>query len=208
MDTSALQTEYDCKVKLFEQLKEVAHYELITEIKKKKIDIHSIVPRIKNISSVIDKIQRKGIKDPFTEIRDFVGLRVVCLFLNDIKEISDIIKNTFDVLEEENKIDDARAEIFSYKLPQFKVKLKDISTADFEYQVIKDMPFEIQLRTIAQDAWASISHCLEYKQPYGIPDHRKRDFFALNGLFYVADTHFEMIRKEQWEYFQKIYKSI
>lgn len=203
MDTSALRTEYERKAKFFEQLKDVAHYELITGIKREKIDIHWIFARIKDFSSVIDKIQRKGIKDPFTEIRDFVGLRVVCLFLNDLQEISDIIKNTFEVLEEENKIDDARAEIFGYILPQFKVKLKDISTADPEYKVIKNMPFEIQVRTIAQDAWASISHHLEYKQQYGVPDHRKRDFFALNGLFYVADTHFEMIRKEQWEYFQK-----
>jgi len=49
------------------------------------------------------------------------------------------------------------------------------------------------------DAWANISHFLEYKSENDIPLELKRDFNALSGLFYVADTHFEMFYKERQE---------
>ncbi len=201
MDTARLRTEYEGKAETFERLRDVAKFVLTEEIKRKKIKIHSIPARIKSFNSFLkkaqdlEKKQGKEIKDPFTEIRDIIGLRVVCLFLDDLQKIADIIKTRFEVIEEENVIGDTGADIFKYYLPQFKVKLKDTSTH------YKDIPFEIQVRTIAQDAWASISHCLAYKQEFGapIPNDMERDFYALNGLFYVADTHFIMIRKELYK---------
>jgi len=75
-----------------------------------------------------------------------------------------------------------------------KLKTTDITLLGEE---IKKIPFEIQVRTIAQDAWAAISHYLDYKKKSVIPDQLKRDFHALSGLFYVADTHFLFIRREQ-----------
>jgi len=35
---------------------------------------------------------------------------------------------------------------------------------------------------------------LDYKQEIDIPSNLRRDFYALSGLFYVADTHFELFR--------------
>jgi hypothetical protein len=61
------------------------------------------------------------------------------------------------------------------------------------YDPIAGAAFEIQVRTIAMDAWANVSHYLEYKTEEDIPKELKRDFYALSGLFYVADTHFEML---------------
>jgi hypothetical protein len=60
------------------------------------------------------------------------------------------------------------------------------------YDHIANMPFEIQVRTIAMDAWANVSHYLEYKSETDVPSDLRRDFYALSGLFYVADKHFEM----------------
>ena len=45
------------------------------------------------------------------------------------------------------------------------------------------------------DAWASVSHHLDYKQELDIPFETRNDFNALAGLFYVADTHFELFEK-------------
>lgn len=42
------------------------------------------------------------------------------------------------------------------------------------------------------DAWATISHYLDYKTDKDVPSDLRKDFYALSGLFYVADTHFEM----------------
>jgi len=45
------------------------------------------------------------------------------------------------------------------------------------------------------DAWASVSHHLDYKQQIDIPRELRTDFGALAGLFYVADTHFELFKE-------------
>ena len=62
--------------------------------------------------------------------------------------------------------------------------------------LLRQMTFEIQIRTICQHAWSSVSHNLFYKNEKYVPRNVKRDFHAINGLFYVADTHFEMIKEE------------
>ena len=56
------------------------------------------------------------------------------------------------------------------------------------------IPFEIQVRTIGQDAWASVSHHLAYKQETSFPPDQFRDLYALSALFYLADTHFEFLK--------------
>jgi putative GTP pyrophosphokinase len=59
------------------------------------------------------------------------------------------------------------------------------------YDNIKDISFEIQIRTISMHAWAAISHHLEYKGEWDVPAHLKKSLNALSGLFYVADGEFE-----------------
>src|SRR5947208_10717429 len=63
------------------------------------------------------------------------------------------------------------------------------------YDAISGMPFEVQVRTILMDAWANVSHYLDYKGEADVPKPLRRDFYALSGLFYVADSHFEMFFK-------------
>jgi len=43
-------------------------------------------------------------------------------------------------------------------------------------------------------AWATVSHHLDYKQDVDIPSSLKKDFYALSGIFYVADSLFEQFR--------------
>jgi ppGpp synthetase/RelA/SpoT-type nucleotidyltranferase len=59
------------------------------------------------------------------------------------------------------------------------------------YDSIKGQRFEIQVRTILMDAWANVSNYLDYKSDRSIPSELRRDFFALSGLFYVAEQHLE-----------------
>jgi len=42
------------------------------------------------------------------------------------------------------------------------------------------------------DAWDNVSHHLDYKGESSIPSEPRRDFYALSGLFYIADQHFEL----------------
>jgi len=193
MNINELRREYNQRVPSLKQLGIRAKQILSREITRKKIRIHSLDGRVKGFSSFYDKIRRKSVKDPFREIEDLVGLRVVCLFLSDIPEIGTIIKDTFRIVKEDNKIATIGADVFGYLAVHFDVRLRD-GHSDHRYRLLRNTTFEIQVRTIAHDAWASISHYLEYKEAGRIPDTLKRDFYALSGLFYIADTHFDLLR--------------
>jgi len=62
-------------------------------IKKDNIDAQ-IEYRTKNIKSFIDKINREGkdYKNPFAELTDLVGIRIICYYLEDVSPIVNIIK--------------------------------------------------------------------------------------------------------------------
>ncbi|MHC4604763.1 MAG: GTP pyrophosphokinase, partial [Planctomycetota bacterium] len=135
------------------------------------------------------KVAVKKIEEPFKDIKDFVGLRVVCLFLSDLDRVEKVLDDTFEVIGRKDKTNDIGKDVFGYMGRHFIVKLKEAKETN-------DMLFEIQVRTIAQDAWASVSHYLDYKTN-SIPEDLEKDFHALSGLFYVADTHFSFIKQDK-----------
>lgn len=149
------------RIGLFNKLIETAKFTISQAIQSQQIKIHSFNHRIKGFDSFVEKIRRKEVKEPFQEIMDVVGLRIVCLFHSDVKEIGVIVRKNFEIIEEDDKISSVDVDIFGYMSLHYKAKLKDVQS---DYKDFKDIPFEIQIRTIAQDAWASISHYLDYKK--------------------------------------------
>ncbi len=192
MDTRALFSEYQKNHQSFTALAEAANNILSRELTKANIKIHSLPFRVKSFNSFIEKIQKENYQRPFNEVKDLVGIRAVCLFSSDIKEIAVVSKNVFAIIEEDNKFLNNAPNSFEYLDHKFVAKLKDDSVPS-HLKAFTDHSFEIQIRTIAQDAWASISHIF-YKKERVFPQHFERDFYALHGLFYVADTHFDMLK--------------
>lgn len=203
MDFGKLSSEFEQKEPTLQRLKEEALFILNEALKKKDIKVHLVTSRVKSIKSFIDKVNRKQSEKPFEEIQDIVGLRVVCLFLSDIPRIGDVVRSCFEVLSEDNKIEDYEVSSFGYLSVHFIAKMKK-ELAGPRYDEIKGVPFEIQVRTIAMDAWATISHYLDYKTDQDVPRELKRDFYGLSGLFYVADTHFEIFFRSREESREKI----
>nr|VFK61725.1 MAG: ppGpp synthetase catalytic domain-containing protein (RelA/SpoT-type nucleotidyltranferase) [Candidatus Kentron sp. TUN] len=195
MDREVIMAQYDAGSDNYKKLTKIIE-EILRDsiVKKGGIKIHSITSRVKSFDSFMDKLKKKKFSQPFKEIHDLVGFRIVCLFLSDLSEIRNIIREEFNVFEEDDKINDQDINIFGYMSLHVKAKLKDSVDSLSMYELNK-ISFEIQIRTIAQDAWASISHYLNYKRNT-IPDELKRDFYALSSLFYVADTHFLTLQKE------------
>ena len=186
-----LYREYDKRKEQFRQLELVAKSQLDRAIKSQRIKIHSMLSRVKSFDSFAEKARRKSLRDPFNEVRDLVGLRIICLFLSDLSKVASIIKDTFRLISEEDKIDHRPKNLFGYMDIQYIVALKESAVLG-----IVSLPFEIQVRTIAQDAWACVSHELYYKQPETIPEEWERDFYASSALFYVADQHFRILHQQ------------
>jgi hypothetical protein len=108
-----------------------------------------------------------------------------------VERIATVVRNTFQVLSEDNKIQGAEVSSFGYMSVHFVATMKAEYSGP-RYDNLANLPFEIQVRTIALDAWANVSHHLDYKSDKDVPAELRKDFYALSGLFYVADRHFEM----------------
>lgn len=204
IDRATLTLDFEKATPYNTELCRLAHSILEKRIKETAIKIHSIPSRIKSFESFLDKVDRYQSKSPFTEITDIVGLRVICLFLSDIENIGNLIKENFELLKEDDKIDDSEFTSFGYMSVHFIVRLGNTYKKTI-YSDISEIPFEIQVRTIAMDAWANISHYLDYKTDQDIPKELKRDFYALNGMFYVADKHFQLFFERREEKHEEIF---
>ena len=203
----SLENEFKEKLPKYTKLKNEVQFIINDELENKNIKIHSLTSRIKTFDSLNNKANRKDISNPFKEINDIVGIRVVVLLRSDLEKVENLITNNFDIISKDNKIDDMDTSSFGYMSNHFIVKLKDVYNGP-RYNFIKDLVCEIQIRTIAMDAWATISHYLDYKTEHDVPKELKKDFYALSGLFYVADTHFELFYKERDESKQNAEKDI
>ena len=61
--------------------------------------IEQVTGRVKTISSIIEKAQKKNIdlEDFEDEIDDIAGIRIICQFVEDIYKVVDIIKRRSDM---------------------------------------------------------------------------------------------------------------
>jgi len=174
-----------------EQLLDEGLFTLKKALAGEQIRVHSITSRLKTLGSFINKAKKKQLTDPINDMHDIAGIRIVCLFLSDVERIGDLIRNCFHILSEDNKIEGTNASSFGYMSVHFDVTMKHAHQGP-RYDPIAGIPFEIQVRTIAMDAWANVSHHLDYKSDKDVPSELRKDFYALSGLFYVADKHFEL----------------
>jgi putative GTP pyrophosphokinase len=182
---------------------EVEHI-LKKKLKNSGIEIATISSRAKTWKSFWEKIEKKEYANPFEEVSDFSGARVVHLYAQDAEKIEEIIRNEFEILETVNKIDKNGESKFGYSAIHFIVKLNR-NTSGARYDELKNLCCEIQIRTVLQDAWAIIEHHLGYKSV--IPSALKRKLNGLAGLLEVADDQFEQIKSAREEYISSVFKS-
>lgn len=165
------------------------------------LDVYS---RVKDFDSFQDKIDRKKYEDPFSQIEDICGLRVVCYYPSDITKIEQIIKNEFEIINSEDKISSLDPDKFGYRSYHFIVQLKNEWLKVPNYRGLSGLKAEIQVRTILMHAWADISHKLSYKKKEHIPELFQRNLFQLSALFEIADDRFEILRTDREKYRDQI----
>jgi ppGpp synthetase/RelA/SpoT-type nucleotidyltranferase len=143
------------------------------------------------------KVEREGrdynIQDHIT---DMVGIRIVCLYEDQIAQIRDILIRNFEKLNETDKTfllnEDIR--VFGYKGLHLDLRLSSPRVEFNEYARFKDVQFEVQIRSIVQDAWSEVDHKLKYKKK--IPEGIQRRIVRMAALFELADQEFVAIKNE------------
>ena len=122
--------------------------------------------RIKQAASMEEKCQRKNLprvpESALKEIRDAIGIRIVCGFIEDIYQTIEVIRQLegCEIVLEKDYIRAAKPNGYrSYHL------ILEVETPyeDCHGQNPGRYFVEIQLRTIAMDSWASIEHQMKYK---------------------------------------------
>jgi putative GTP pyrophosphokinase len=197
-ESSAWEGEFRVKEHLYEDLAAEAEFALGRALRQANVQVHTIKPRTKSLDSLREKVARKEYEDPMREAEDLAGVRVVVLFRSDLPRVREVIHDLYEPLSEEDTIDGGEPSSFGYMSVHYIVRLKE-HHAGPRYDHLQGLKLEIQVRTIVTDAWDSISRYLDYAGESSIPSALRRDFFALSGLFYVADKHFELfyIRSEE-----------
>lgn len=190
----------------YEQLCAEIAYILKNKLEKDDVEFSSVSYRAKTLKSFLEKIERKTYENPFKELTDFAGVRVVYLYQNDLPKIESIINREFKILEKVDKLNDKGIDKFGYGAIHYIVRLGKNSSGA-RYDDLKTLVCEIQVRTVLQDAWAIIDHHLVYKRESEIPSSILRKLNSLAGLFETADSQFEAIRKEREIYLTELDKS-
>jgi len=158
----------------------------------------SIRFRVKTFENYFRKFVRRLREVDYTHevvITDLLGIRIICPFLETLKEVEKVVRELFSIVEVENKGDGYSFKEFGYESTHVLVKLPLPEIDPMGEPLICA---EIQIRTILQDAWAEVEHELIYKAGFNPFDKPlKRKLAAVNANLTLADIIFQEIRDYQ-----------
>lgn len=155
--------------------------------------IEQVKGRVKKISSILDKMQKKGlsIEEIEDEIDDIAGIRIICQFVEDIDKVVEMIRKRTDmeVKQEKDYIENMKQSGYrSYHM----IIYYDVYTHDGT----KRIQAEIQIRTLAMNFWATIEHSLQYKYRGNMPEHVKERLYSASTAILALDKEMSSVRDE------------
>ncbi|MGD8645864.1 MAG: GTP pyrophosphokinase [Desulfobacterales bacterium] len=188
-----------------------------------KESIHTIIYRIKDESRIIEKIdkQNKEVeageppiseKNYQTRVGDLLGVRIICLRLSDIGKVETYLgllseekilcfvkgpdkKRSFILPVDPGKSlpDDLDLTYTGYSSIHYQVELGENADAP---SGLKDLQFEVQLRTILEEAWGEIDHKYRYvrsRNGTALPEYIHTGFYNLSAYLQVAALQAEYL---------------
>ena len=118
--------------------------------------------RIKSAESIFLKLRRKGytinLDNAKKKLNDIVGVRVTCIFRDDIYALVDCLKIQHDI-----KILKIKDYIKTPNYNGYRSLHLDVRVPVYLSDRTEHVVAEIQIRTIAMDFWASLEHDIHYK---------------------------------------------
>lgn len=154
--------------------------------------------RTKETNKFADKIRRPGksYTNPIQDVTDLTGIRVVVFYMEDLDLVLKLLRQEFEV-DPKDSVDTGKAlepHEFGYRSIHYIVTLRNERRQLTEWKLFKELKAEIQVRTVLQHAWASVSRAFDYIREEETPSNLRRRLFRLAGLFELADEEFSAIR--------------
>jgi ppGpp synthetase/RelA/SpoT-type nucleotidyltranferase len=168
--------------------------------------------RIKTEDSIIEKAfyRSKGYKDPYEQITDKIGGRVVVLLEEHTNGVCKVIESiegfTFSKDKDFEKQRDENPELFLYQSHHYILRnTEKIFYAGIEVPV--NTPAEIQIRTLLQHAYSELTHDTIYKPNTVASPEIKRYVAKSMALIEVTDSIFSKVH-ESLRYSEQLFSRI
>ena len=184
-----------CPYELAVRELEVKFNHIIDECKENDIycPIEQVEGRVKSVSSILEKMQRKHIpmEKMEEELEDIAGVRIICQFEEDIETVASMIQKRSDmtIKSEKNYLKHIKQSGYrSYHL----IIYYTVDTINGP----KKLQAEIQIRTMAMNFWATIEHSLQYKYKGDMPEHVAERLSKAADAINALDHEMSSVRNE------------
>jgi ppGpp synthetase/RelA/SpoT-type nucleotidyltranferase len=188
--------EYREAVPELERLKQAVLKTLREALERNGLVVTAVEGRVKTEQSLAGKLALKGAKyASLRDITDLVGARIVTFYTDDVDRIASMAEQLFEI-DWNNSVDKRKLhelDSFGYSSLHYICRLPGFN-----------FPFELQLRTTLQHAWAAINHDTGYKSGIEIPREYMRRMNRLAGILEMADDEFSRIRSEITDYRRRV----
>ena len=190
--------EISTKIEILnDEFQHVHHYTPIEHIKS----------RIKTPESIVKKLKKNGyevnVQNMVKHVRDIAGIRIICSFTSDIYLIADMITKQGDL-----KIISLKDYIKHPKDSGYQSYHMLVSVPIYLSGGFVDTIVEIQIRTVAQDFWASLEHKIYYKFEGNAPDYISRELQECSKIVAKLDERMLSLNNTIQEFSTRTSKDI
>ena len=151
--------------------------------------------RIKKADSIARKLMKKGCKITFenalNRLNDIIGIRVVCLYIDDVYQIAELLKREKDLslIKEKDYIKNPKKS--GYQSLHLIMDFPLVYNETTEQQRI-----EIQIRTVAMDFWAGVDNHICYKKNPAEIKKAEADLKTYSAVISNMDRQMLELRKK------------
>ena len=193
VDCTDLRMVYGCALKIVRTKFEVLDSEF--KLRTQRNPINFITTRVKSNQSILGKMIRRRI--PLTienmekNILDIAGIRIICSYEDDIYHLADAL------LRQDNVTLVTRKDYISNPKPNgYRSLHLIVSVPVYFAEQKREIPVEVQIRTIAMDFWASLEHSMKYKKEINAPERIAERLKTCADRIAELDAEMQAIRQQ------------
>jgi putative GTP pyrophosphokinase len=140
---------------------------LINELNRASL-LYRLHSRIKEPSSIREKVIRKDYKKGGKLMQDLIGFRITTYFFDDLHIVIELCEKLFDKLEliydtpDPEVFKPVRKNMICHLPKESLTTLHELKFVNQDYDIVDDT-FEIQFRTTLSEGWHEVDHNLRYK---------------------------------------------
>ena len=147
-----------------------------------RCDVHW---RAKEVSSFLKKALKRKSPNPYDDIHDKAGVRVVAHYPWDVGRIEKLVEEAFVVVEHDDKRAEMPVQTLDYRGTHYEAKYDEGPLNS------RELLCEIQVLTKAESLWADTAHYLSYKPAQPPSDRVQRAVYRLIALVELFDSEVE-----------------